>query len=174
MFLRFLTRRPFAPLALMTGALLAAPGTEAEFARSSLAGSVNDGAGLALPRVTVTVTNADPAASSRLAEGQEALRDGDWAAAVAAFRAEAAERPQSSETHRLLGSALRLGGGTDEAREPLERAVALDPENALAWTALGDLEAELGNWEAAATALETALGLAPGDRDLRFRQGARS
>ena len=52
----------FAALALAAGMLAAVPAAHAQFARASLAGTVTDGAGLALPGVTVTATNADTGA----------------------------------------------------------------------------------------------------------------
>ncbi len=56
-------RRPLAAaLAVSFGLLLPAPFAEAQFARASLACAVTDDAGLALPGVTVTVTNADTGA----------------------------------------------------------------------------------------------------------------
>ena len=43
--------------------LLGVPAADAQFARASLAGTVTDGSGLALPGVTVTATNADTGAA---------------------------------------------------------------------------------------------------------------
>lgn len=114
---------------------------------------------------------APPPGSANLLAGQEALANGDYEAAVAAFRAEAMERADSSEAHRLLGIALRFLGRADEARIALERATELDPASALAWTAVADLEAGLQRWAATVAALETALGLDPESRDLLFRLG---
>lgn len=53
----------FAALAFAAGMLAAVPAAHAQFARASLAGTVTDGAGLALPGVTVTATNADTGAT---------------------------------------------------------------------------------------------------------------
>ena len=53
----------FAALALAAGTLLGVPAADAQFARASLAGTVTDGSGLALPGVTVTATNADTGAA---------------------------------------------------------------------------------------------------------------
>ncbi len=114
---------------------------------------------------------AAPTGSRNLQVGQQALAGGDYQAAAVAFRDETIERPESGDAHRLLGVALRLAGQTDEARSALERAVEASPDSAPAWTALADLEAGLGRWEETAAALETALGLDPESRDLRFRLG---
>ena len=112
-----------------------------------------------------------PTGSASLRDGQEALQAEDYEAAAAAFAAETAERPESSEAHRLLGVALRLAGRGDEARAALERAAELDPGSAAAWTALADLEAGVQAWAATVAALETALELDAASRDLRFRLG---
>lgn len=58
-------RRSYGPAALVlaVGALAWAPVAEAQFARASLTGTVTDDAGLALPGVTVTATNADTGAT---------------------------------------------------------------------------------------------------------------
>ena len=53
----------FAAFALVAGTLLGVPAADAQFARASLAGTVTDGSGLALPGVTVTATNADTGAT---------------------------------------------------------------------------------------------------------------
>jgi len=112
-----------------------------------------------------------PSGSANIKAGQDALREENHQAAVDAFRAEIADRPESTEAHRLLGIALRLLGETDEARSTLERAIGFDPENALAWGALADLEAGRGNWPATVSALEAAIRLEPDARDFRFRVG---
>ena len=114
---------------------------------------------------------AAPVGSANLAAGQEALANEDYEGAAAAFRTETADRPESSEAHRLLGVALRLLGRTDEARAALERATELDPASALAWTAVADLEAGLQDWAATVAALDTARGLDPDSRDLILRLG---
>ena len=112
-----------------------------------------------------------PVGSASLGAGQDALASEDYEAAAAALRAETVERPESAEAHRLLGIALRFLGRIDETRSALERATELDPASALAWTAVADLEAGLQSWAATVTALETAFGLDPDSRDLRFRLG---
>ena len=114
---------------------------------------------------------ATPVGSASLLAGQEALASEDYEAAVAAFRTETANRPNSSEAHRLLGVALRLLGRPDEARDVLERATELDPASVLAWTAVADLEAGLQDWTATVGALETARGLDPDSQDLILRLG---
>ncbi len=55
--------RGLAALVLAASMCLAASAAHAQFARASLAGTVTDSAGLALPGVTVTATNADTGAS---------------------------------------------------------------------------------------------------------------
>ena len=122
-----------------------------------------------IPLAPVSV--AAPVGSASLLAGQEALASADYEAAVAAFRTETADRPDSSEAHRLLGVALRLLGRTDEARTVLERATELDPASALAWTAVADLEAGLQDWAATVAALETARRFDPDAPDLVLRLG---
>ena len=122
-------------------------------------------------RPLAPVPVAAPAGSASLLAGQEALANENYEAAVAAFRTETGNRPDSSEAHRLLGVALRLLGRADEARTVLERATELDPASTLAWTAVADLEAGLQDWAATVAALDTARGLDPDSRDLILRLG---
>ena len=61
--------------------------------------------------------------------GQCLLKQGDQAGALAAFRAAVENKPFYSEAHAALGAALAAEGRTAEAREQLQDAVRLDPED---------------------------------------------
>ena len=124
----------------------------------------------AAPATAAPAADAAPARAG-LRAGQAALAGGDYETAAAAFRDEVRERPESADAHRLLGTALRRLGETDEARSVLRRATELDPGSAPVWTAVADLETSARNWDAAITALEAALGLDPGSGVLRSRLG---
>jgi predicted Zn-dependent protease len=60
----------------------------------------------------------------------DALRRGDAAAALAAARAAVDTQPQDPNAHRLLASALRLGGERDTALAALDAAIDLAPDDA--------------------------------------------
>ena len=57
---------------------------------------------------------------------------------------------------RLLSAAL-AAPGDERARQVLERAVTLAPEDTAAWTALGDARLKEGDWEKAAVCYRAAL-----------------
>jgi tetratricopeptide (TPR) repeat protein len=70
-----------------------------------------------------------PDAAALVKEGDKLLDDGNVAGAVEKFRAAVAADPQRYDAHSSLGQALDLDGRYAEAREHLERAIALAPED---------------------------------------------
>jgi tetratricopeptide (TPR) repeat protein len=65
--------------------------------------------------------------------------------------------------------AQRAAGSLPAARASLERALRLDPNNAVLWLELGELELQTGNLTQAATMARKAMTLAGGDRRLTDR-----
>ncbi len=99
-------------------------------------------AGLADPKDRIELRD-------RLAEGEEALREGRVAAALSAFDAVLAAEPTNRFASLRSGTALLKAGRIAEAAERLGRAVELDPERAEARFALGDALMRLGRYREA-------------------------
>ncbi|MGW8369511.1 MAG: tetratricopeptide repeat protein [Gammaproteobacteria bacterium] len=64
--------------------------------------------------------------------------------------------PNDAETHNNLGLTLFYLGRTDEALRRLNEGVAKDPSHQRIWLTLGYVNSQLGNTEAARTALTNA------------------
>jgi tetratricopeptide (TPR) repeat protein len=69
-----------------------------------------------------------PDAAALVKAGQALLDKGDVDGAVQQFRSAVTADPQRYDAHESLGRALDLQGNYSEAREHLERAIALAPE----------------------------------------------
>ena len=65
--------------------------------------------------------------------------------------------------------AQRAAGSLPAARASLERALRLDPNNAVVWLELGELELQTGNTQQAATLARKAMTLAGRDARLSAR-----
>lgn len=85
----------------------------------------------------------------RLEAADEALREGRFAAAIAAFDAALAADPANRFAALRSGTALLEAGRLDEAAKRLARAVELDPEGAEAPFALATVLTRLGRFRAA-------------------------
>lgn len=70
-----------------------------------------------------------PSAAALVEEGQKLLDGGNLEAAIEKFTAAVAADPQRYDAHDALGRALDLEGRYAEAREHLERASALAPDD---------------------------------------------
>jgi Flp pilus assembly protein TadD len=69
----------------------------------------------------------DPAsASSSIAAGASAFRDGRLTDAITAFESASREFPRSSESRRLLGTVYWMNGQPAKAIEQLQSAIALN------------------------------------------------
>jgi tetratricopeptide (TPR) repeat protein len=79
-----------------------------------------------------------------LARIHDALRQGDFAAALALSRQLVAAEPANAEAWHLLGIALKAAGDGDGAREAVDKAITLDPER--------------GNFHATRAALDLSEG----------------
>ena len=136
------------------------------------------GTGLAVLSVSVGVVNqsATPAAAaermscfSYLERGFGALGAADPVAAEAAYR----EALQLATTDELrfnslfgLGSALAAQGRLDDALSPLQAAVEVKPDRAMAWVTLAGVRQDLGDLAGAASDLERAIVADPSLHDV--------
>ncbi|WP_165645122.1 tetratricopeptide repeat protein, partial [Oharaeibacter diazotrophicus] len=94
-------------------------------------------------------------------------RTGRTEEAATLLRALIAEEPRA-EAHATLGGILADDGRFAEALPHLERAVTLDPRNALFRRNLGNALREAGRYEPALAELEQAVTLAPDDAEARI------
>ncbi len=91
------------------------------------------------------------------------IRTGADSSVIAQSFADAvAQGPEASRVYVNRGEWLRQRGDLAGARQDLMRAVALDPGDPLAWTALGGLEAAAGRNAAAEANYARALAIEPG------------
>ena len=91
----------------------------------------------------------------------EALRRGAADEALAAARQAVADQPQDPDAHRLLASAMRLGGDVAGALAVVDQALAFAPENADLHMARGGLLLSERKLDEAQAALAQSLGLDP-------------
>ena len=73
--------------------------------------------------------------------------------------------------HKLFGSALHLAGRSEDAVAPLRRATSLAPDDAQAWSNLGNALAAIRQYEKAVTAHEQAVALQPCNPTYRYNLG---
>lgn len=85
----------------------------------------------------------------------------------------APERPatatQAGSTLLEMGRAQRDGGNYTQAAMTIERALRIEPNNALLWIELGEIKAADGDREQAETMARKALTLADGDPRIEDR-----
>ena len=74
------------------------------------------------------------------------------------------------EAHYVYGSQLLSAGNTDAAAAEFERATSLRPEDYYLWLELGRAREDSGDVEAAVTALQQAIKLAPSYSQPRWQQ----
>jgi Flp pilus assembly protein TadD len=88
---------------------------------------------------------------------------------------ERGERPRdegpsaASESLLAQSRADRAAGNYDRATASLERAVRIDPNNALLWVELAEVQLQTGDPDQAALLAEKALALAAGDNAVESR-----
>ena len=68
----------------------------------------------------------------------------------------------SSEKHADFGVVYERSGDLDAAARQYQWAVAKEPENIIAWTNLGNVRSQRGEWDQARAAYQAALALNPG------------
>ena len=113
---------------------------------------------------------ADPASRSEpMAQGSAALRQGQIDAAIARFENAVAGARDSSEAHRLLGTAYDISGDMTSSVRHLRHAVRLNPRDERAWIALARTLEDTGERPAAAAALRAGTGALPDSAALRWR-----
>jgi Flp pilus assembly protein TadD len=111
----------------------------------------------------------DPAAgTAAMVRGTEALRAGNFDAAIEHLRAAVEETPMSSEAHRILGAALRAKGDIAAGVERLREAVRLAPADERARVTLGRALAEAGRQDEAERALRETLEKLPASAETHW------
>lgn len=88
--------------------------------------------------------------------------------ALSAFRRAIELAPAEAELHARLGVALLEAERFEEAKGPLEKAVALQPGRARAWLPLGLCRARLGDRPGALQAFRELLAQDPSPRDVQL------
>ena len=112
---------------------------------------------------------ADAAARSEpMAQGSAALRQGQVDTAIDRLEAAVARAADSSEAHRLLGTAYGISGDVTRSVRHLRDAVRLNPRDERAWTALARTLEDTGGRTDAVAALRAAIGALPDSGALRW------
>ena len=107
----------------------------------------------------------DPRAAIIERGAWEALNAGRARAAAEAFREALASDPKNARLHLGAGMAAALERRDQDAKDALERALALDPRLTPARTLLGQIQYRLGDFAGAIRTYETLMSLAPDTRD---------
>lgn len=120
-------------------------------------------------RAAAAVAPSDIRAFISLARVLEA--SGDREGALAARQATLVHHPLNAAAHRDLGLTLLSRRALPEASAHLAAAVRLDPRDALAQAAAGDVRRELGDTAGAIEAYQRALELQPRDAAVHNKLG---
>ena len=96
----------------------------------------------------------------------EYRKAGDPEQAIAICRAHLAQQPGHMSGHVVYGQALYDARRTDEAQTVFEKALALDPDNAIVLRHLGDIAREKGEDTEARHWYTRALEADPGDKEI--------
>jgi tetratricopeptide (TPR) repeat protein len=107
----------------------------------------------------------DPRAAIIERGAWEALNAGRARAAAEAFREALASDPKNARLHLGAGMAAALERRDQDAKDALDRALALDPRLTPARTLLGQIQYRLGDFAGAIRTYETLISLAPDARD---------
>src|SRR5688572_22616949 len=102
-------------------------------------------------------------------QGIAALRQGSIDTAIERLEAAVARAPDSSEVHRILGTAYGIGGNIAKSVQHLRDAVRLNPRDERAWSALARTLEDAGELAQAVDALRTAIAALPDSGTLRWR-----
>src|SRR5262249_11127396 len=111
-----------------------------------------------------------------LAEAYQSLgkiysAEGNYEASVAAFETAGATRPSPNDALIDLSIAYFHLGQFAKGIEPLQRVVAVDPQNAAAHHMLGKSFFMMGEFEKAGRELDQTLKLTPADYDAEYTLG---
>jgi tetratricopeptide (TPR) repeat protein len=113
---------------------------------------------------------ADAAARSEpMAQGMAALRQGMVDTAIDRLETAVTRAADSSETHRVLGTAYGIRGDMARSAQHLRDAVKLNPRDERSWIALASTLEETGELAEAVTALRAAIAMLPASGALRLR-----
>ena len=96
----------------------------------------------------------------------EYRKAGDPEQAIAICRAHLAQQPGHMSGHVVYGQALFDANRKEEARGVFEKALALDPDNAIVLKQLGDIAREKGESKEARHWYSRAIDLDPSDREV--------
>jgi tetratricopeptide (TPR) repeat protein len=136
-----------------------------------LTGDFNDGMTAVTAAVTADPLVADPAAQSEaLAMGIAALREGAIDRAIEQLETAQRQTPQSSEAHRILGTAYGAAGDIGKSFQHLRDAVRVNPRDERSWLALARTLDGQNDVEGAAEAVRMAVGELPHAASLRWLQ----
>jgi tetratricopeptide (TPR) repeat protein len=128
--------------------------------------------GLAAFRAAVAADPLVADAASRsepMAQAIAALRQGRVDTAVERLEAAVARAGDSSEAHRLLGTAYGIRGDMARSVQHLRDAVRLNPRDERSWIALASTLEDTGELAGAVTALRDAIAMLPDSGALRWR-----
>ncbi len=122
-----------------------------------------------LTALLVAACNTAPAPSAPANAELAALKAGDTATAIAGLERILANRPDSAETHLLLGQAYYRADQKDKAQEQFLAAFTLSPtitlplesQDADEWLKIGNAHASLSQLDEALAAYQTVLKIKP-------------
>ena len=103
--------------------------------------------------------------SKLLETSLDAHQVGDFSLAEAGYREVLEQFPNHAITLDLFGTLLFQTGRIEEALEPLEKAVALNPSHGPAWNHLGSIRASLSDQRGALEAFQSAVEADPDNID---------
>lgn len=143
-------------------------------------GAYEDGLSALRGAVAADPLVADEASRSEpMAQGIAALRqaasatasapEGLVAAAIGHLEAAVARFGDSSEAHRVLGTAYRIGGDIARSLQHVREAVRLDPRDERGWIALARTLEDTGEVAEAEAALRAGIAMLPDSGALRWR-----
>jgi tetratricopeptide (TPR) repeat protein len=107
----------------------------------------------------------------QLARVRELLRQGDLAGAEAIVNDRLARRADDAEALYMRALIASRQRDYPAAIASLQRMIAIDPDSSLGWLALGNAQARIEEWAAAAESYRTALTREPGWVDAHFNLG---
>jgi tetratricopeptide (TPR) repeat protein len=122
-----------------------------------------------IPTVNSMAQSAAEQAQSLIEQGYAQAAAGQFAEAIANYRAALQMAPHNVKAEIGLAQAYRGVRNFDAAKEILERAHREHPKNAAPLAVLGDLDIQLQTYEVAIAHLSAALTLDPGSAEARNR-----
>jgi tetratricopeptide (TPR) repeat protein len=122
---------------------------------------------LAFGFAAVLLAQIDPRTALLERAAWNALTAGQAHAAADAFREAIAADPKNARLHLGAGMAASLERRDAEAKDALERALALDPRLMQARALLGQIQRRMGDISVAIRTYETLLAMTPDDREAK-------